>query len=104
MTNLTQAIDNTIAWLETDPADRTVGRLAQTDDGHCVSVTDPAACRFCALGYLARQLGIDTDETQVVFERLGELSVVCEIWSANDKGDLPATIQHLLQLKEHVHD
>jgi len=107
MNKLAQAIDNTIAWLETDPPDRCTGTPATDEFDHSASVLAPEACRWCALGYLARELDLDTDSTGWIIQQLGPESrrgLLKDIYRANDGGDLPAVIRNLRILKDLSHD
>lgn len=107
MSKLAQAIDNTIAWLETDPPDRCTGAPAKSELGCSASVLDPEACSWCALGYLARELEMDTDSTGWIIQQLGPKSrrgLLKDIYRANDDGDLPTVIQNLRILKDLSHD
>ncbi|WOF44339.1 hypothetical protein KNJ79_05250 [Sphingopyxis indica] len=107
MSKLAQAIDNTIAWLETNPYDRCTGNLAQDEHGDKVSVLDPDACSWCALGYLARELKLDAYNTDEVYPPLYAVNAdlrLDEIWNNNDRGRLPAVIQNLRTIKDHIHE
>lgn len=109
MTTLTQAIDNTIAWLETDPVDRITGQCAMNENGGQATVLDPNACGWCVLGYLARELELDAFTTDDVLRRIradiGDAPVrLDDIWSKNDTNKLDETVRLLSKLKEHVHD
>lgn len=107
MVSLSQAIDATILWLETDPPDRCTGTPAENRLGSGTSVLAPEACRWCALGYLARELDLDTDSTGWIIQQLGPESrrgLLKDIYRANDGGDLPTVIQNLRILKDHIND
>lgn len=107
MNKLAQAIDNTIAWLETDPPDRCTGRLAQDEDGDKVSVLDPSACSWCALGYLARELELDAYDTEEVYLPLYDVNAdvrLDDLWLNNDQGRIAAVIQTLRIIKDHIND
>lgn len=107
MVSLVQAIDNTIAWLETDPVDRCTGAPAKSELGCSASVLDPEACSWCALGYLARELEMDTDSTGWIIEQIATPATrgrLKRIYRANDDGDLPTVIQNLRIIKDHIND
>ncbi|SKB62666.1 hypothetical protein [Sphingopyxis flava] len=103
MVTLAQAIDNTIAWLETDPLDRCRGNLAEDEYNNRVNVLDPRACYWCALGYLARELELDASITDEVCAILPDVRLD-EIWVDNDRNHLSRVIQNLRTIKDHIHD
>jgi hypothetical protein len=96
---LSEAIDATIAWLETNPTNRTV-RTLKTPDG----------C-YCALGYLVNAAGYPLSNNNTLnyaYYRLnpsGDQLVglfLSEVWQMNDANNIPATIDALKELKCHL--
>jgi hypothetical protein len=72
-----------------NPTARTTSRLARNKVGEPVSPTSPNAICWCAVGRIAKELGVGYDEasqdTQPVYTRLNELGLPVEpIWMAND--------------------
>lgn len=101
---LTEAIDATIAWLETNPTNRTIGYPARNRAGEPVPVNSPDAVCFCALGYLAQELGSTALTSQDVWHDLGQpdQELFARVWINNDANYGHATIQALKELKCHI--
>lgn len=68
----------------------TSGALAEDTVGNTVGPLDPTACKMCALGFLAKELGADvrlTHEFEIVLNNSGfDRDVVRSIYSRNDRG------------------
>lgn len=96
---LQEAAEATSKWLESNPSDRTTGRLARNAAGEVVATLSWDACSWCALGYLAKEMGIDTGFSFEAGARLGIPShIATTIVRANDTNDIPTVITALREL------
>ncbi|MGN6819177.1 MAG: hypothetical protein ACTHJR_10970 [Sphingomonas sp.] len=72
-----QAMIRAADWLEANPDGHARMRMAARESGQIVGTMDPRACRFCALGRMMHELGIDTvntiDALNLIGDQLGEL-------------------------------
>lgn len=87
---LKDALLRTANWLEANPDKHIIGHCAETAGGITADVGDPAACCFCAVGRLAKELGVGLDrispfeEVQEVLTDEG-LDIECAtIYGVND--------------------
>lgn len=89
---LAAAFDDTIAWLKTNPDNRGKFRTAVDAEGKLVSMSSAEACRFCAFGYLGRQLGVEGWKLADVLDAIGhgvlgddpKSKLVFEVIDSND--------------------
>lgn len=84
MTSLAEAIFTTTAWLRSEPANHAPGFLAVDDAGESVTTLDPAACSFCAFGYVAKLVGLDLKDTGQIIDFYGVIEGTPEYQLAED--------------------
>jgi hypothetical protein len=81
-------ITRALNWLAAHPDNHIGVELATNDRGSSRSTLDPEATCFCALGRIAVEAGIDTDDVTGVTKPLEDAQIIDNgdlVWNVNDE-------------------